>query len=79
MPLSAAELPRIRSELEALIGDMKSQGHVDEQNVSLLDDLAGKDPQGQVSIALSDENYFRKWGQHYREYCPCYPKASTGS
>ena len=71
LPLSVGELPRVRSALQALIGDLKGQGHTDEQNVSLLEDLAGEEPRGQVSLALSDDSYYRKWGQHYRESCPC--------
>ena len=70
LPLPFGRLPPIISKLNALIKDLKSQGHVDEQNVGLLQDLAGDKPNGQVSLALSNGKYYRKWGHHYREFCP---------
>jgi hypothetical protein len=70
IPLPVGDLPQARSELEALIGELKGQGHTDEQNISLLQDLAGEEPHGQVSLAISNEKYFTRWGQHYREFYP---------
>ncbi|KAK7731048.1 hypothetical protein SLS53_008850 [Cytospora paraplurivora] len=32
---------------------------------SLLQDLSGPEPLGQVSLALSRKSYFDRWGQHY--------------
>lgn len=32
---------------------------------SLLQDLSGPEPLGQVSLALSRQDYFHRWGQHY--------------
>lgn len=32
---------------------------------SLLQDLTGPEPHGQVSLALSRRDYFTRWGQHY--------------
>ena len=34
---------------------------------SLLQDLTGTEPQGQVRIALASHQEFLRWGQHYRE------------
>jgi hypothetical protein len=67
VPLSVQELPRVRSELEDLIQQLKVRGHTDERNTSLLRDLAGEDPNGQVRLAISNETYYTKWGQHYRK------------
>jgi hypothetical protein len=69
--LSVEELPRVRSELEALLGDLKGLGHTDEQNTSLLQDLAGEEPHGQIRLALSNKDYYTKWGQHYRKSYLC--------
>ena len=37
---------------------------------SLLQDLDGVDPQGQVRIALESNQEFQRWGQHYRKIRP---------
>ncbi|KKY30291.1 putative u-box domain containing protein [Diaporthe ampelina] len=37
----------------------------DARCASLMQDLAGPQPLGQVSLALSREKYLRRWGQHY--------------
>jgi hypothetical protein len=73
VPLPTQELPRVRSELEDLIKQLKARGHTDEQNTSLLRDLAGEDPDGQVRLAISNEQYYTKWGKHYRKFSPDAP------
>ena len=67
VPVPAGELPRARAKLEDLIKQLKARGHTDEQNTSLLLDLAGDDPSGQVRLAISKDKYYLKWGRHYRE------------
>lgn len=62
------ELDGPRSNLEALVKDLKASGHTDEQNTSLIQDLAGKAPHGQAGLAISTEDYFERWGKHYRKY-----------
>ncbi|KAK1982066.1 von Willebrand factor type A domain-containing protein [Colletotrichum cereale] len=37
----------------------------DPQNRSLVEDLAGEQPKGQVTLALSNAEYYTKWGVHY--------------
>jgi hypothetical protein len=63
------ELSTARSNLEALAHELKAAGHTDEQNISLFQDLAGEDPQGQAGLAISSDLYFKKWGKHYRKFC----------
>lgn len=38
---------------------------IDSQCVSLVQDLNGPEPYGQISLALSKQEYFERWGQHY--------------
>jgi hypothetical protein len=53
--------------LEALIAELKKLGHTDEENMSLLQDVAGEDPHGQVRLAISDPAFYKRWGRHYRK------------
>lgn len=62
------QLTGARWDLEALVEDLKAFGHTDDQNVSLVQDLAGEDPQGQAGLAISTYAYFRQWGKHYCKY-----------
>ena len=67
MPLKKEEdLQGRRLVLEGVINYLKREGHNDEQNTSLFQDLAGNDPHGQVRIALRG-NYYDQWGKHYCE------------
>jgi hypothetical protein len=52
-------------ELEELIQTLPAKDYSDKLNVSLMDDLAGQDPRGQVSLAVRRLDYFEKWGKHY--------------
>lgn len=58
------KLPEQEEKLGRLIDAVSTQGYTDDKNQSLLKDLQGKEPQGQISLALQLE-YFRKWGKHY--------------
>lgn len=53
------------AELPELIKQLPAQKFEDELNKSLVEDLAGEEPRGQISIALRTPEYFRKWGTHY--------------
>jgi hypothetical protein len=63
--LPARELPSKRAELAALIASMASLSYLDEPNQSLLTDLAGADPAGQISLAISTDIFYNRWGKHY--------------
>ncbi len=39
--------------------------HSDPLNQSIADDIFGKDPKGQVSLAVSRSKYWNTWGRHY--------------
>lgn len=57
---------QVTKELATLIEMLPSNNYSDALNKSLLQDLAGEEPEGQISIALNeDKGFFRKWGQHY--------------
>ena len=54
--------------LESLIKDVTSCQHKGPGVESLIAELVGEEPAGQISLALSSteqENYWRKWGRHY--------------
>ncbi|KAK2877090.1 hypothetical protein FQN49_001430 [Arthroderma sp. PD_2] len=59
------DLPDMRAKLESLIAEIKDHGHKDEYNQSLLQDIAGESPHGQISLAVSSDAYYHRWGQHY--------------
>jgi hypothetical protein len=63
--LSAKELPAKRAELETLITTISSIRYPDEGNQSLLTDLSGADPSGQISLAISTDTFYNRWGKHY--------------
>ncbi|KAF6807617.1 u-box domain-containing protein [Colletotrichum sojae] len=53
-------------QLESLVKDLPAAAFPsDPQNKSLLEDLAGAQPRGQVTLALSTPEYYTKWGVHY--------------
>lgn len=60
------QAPAKAAELDSLIAELPAQRHTeDPRNKSLIEDLAGEDPHGQVSLALGSEDYFQRWGVHY--------------
>jgi len=62
--LEATNLEVPTAELQILIQNLKSLNLSDEANQSLLSDLCGDDPHGQVTLSLKPE-YWRTWGRHY--------------
>jgi hypothetical protein len=64
--------------LRRLIEELPATRFDDEDNKSLLEDLSGEAPRGQVSLAISKQEYWVQWGGHYllsllnahaRQYC----------
>jgi hypothetical protein len=62
---AVSNIASVREQLEALIFITESTKLTDEYNASLLGDLSGSDPKGQIKLALSTQEYFDKWGKHY--------------
>lgn len=54
-----------QEELMKLIRALPAKAYTDDLNQSLVEDLAGQDPRGQISLAVNREDYFGKWGKHY--------------
>lgn len=55
----------VQKNLHSLVVKFRQNGHRDESNASLLEDLAGDNPSGQIRLAVSDSGFFHKWGKHY--------------
>ncbi|WQF86703.1 Putative VWA-Hint protein, Vwaint [Colletotrichum destructivum] len=56
----------VREQLDSLIRDLPANKFPsDPQNRSLIEDLAGEQPKGQISLALTNREYYNKWGTHY--------------
>lgn len=52
--------------LASLIQTIPARNHPsDPLNASLIEDLCGKDPKGQISIAINDFSQFQRWGCHF--------------
>lgn len=51
-------------ELNRLIRHLPAGSHDDARNQSLLEDLSGRAPHGQISLSMVSD-YFTKWGKHY--------------
>ena len=62
--ISIEMLPAKIDELNRLIRRLPAGSHDDARNQSLLEDLSGRAPHGQISLAMTT-NYFTKWGKHY--------------
>ncbi|KAL6875263.1 hint domain-containing protein [Trichoderma novae-zelandiae] len=52
-------------ELSQLIKTLPSGAFTDDLNASLVEDLSGEQPKGQISLALSKPRFFAKWGRHF--------------
>ncbi|KGQ01713.1 hypothetical protein PAAG_11560 [Paracoccidioides lutzii Pb01] len=65
MYLDANGLEKARAELDIVIKETKKLGYTDIANASLVRDLAGEDPEGQISLAISERSHYEKWGKHY--------------
>lgn len=64
--ISGTDLASVKhAELEALIALTESKRLTDELNASLLEDLSGPDPSGQIKLALSSQEFLNTWGKHY--------------
>ncbi|KAF2418041.1 U-box domain-containing protein [Tothia fuscella] len=64
-PMGVAQLPPKREELRALIDKFKRLNPRDELNISLGEDLYGTEPCGQISLAISTDAFYGRWGKHY--------------
>ncbi|KAF2092750.1 hypothetical protein NA57DRAFT_49815 [Rhizodiscina lignyota] len=62
---SKYQLSLRRQSLGQLIQYSRHFGYTDELNQSIIDDLTGEEPIGQVSLAVSSNDYFERWGKHY--------------
>ncbi|RYO74953.1 hypothetical protein DL764_010635 [Monosporascus ibericus] len=60
-----ADLKQFEAALQKLIAEIPAQHFGDPRNQSLMQDLVGESPAGQVSLALSRKEYFDRWGRHY--------------
>ncbi|KAI1098165.1 hint-domain-containing protein [Jackrogersella minutella] len=56
---------RYQPDFQRLLDNIPARLYDDEYNKSLMEDLVGDLPSGQVTLALSSEAYFRQWGCHY--------------
>jgi hypothetical protein len=63
--IKQSELTRPQVELDFLISHYKSLNLADEFTTSLLSDLCGDEPHGQIKLALSKSEYWERWGRHY--------------
>ncbi|OLN97893.1 hypothetical protein CCHL11_02598 [Colletotrichum chlorophyti] len=58
--------PKKRFDLESLIKKIPAGKFPDDpKNKSLLEDLAGPEPKGQISLAVTNPGFYAKWGVHY--------------
>lgn len=59
-------LETIKDQLNAVVSRIsKHSAYRDELVQSLFSDVAGEVPAGQISLALSSEEYYNRWGKHY--------------
>ena len=71
--LPGSELDNATNSLVKLVSKFVTSDDVGEKNKSLLKDLTGEDPEGQVRLALSSWEYYDRWGQHYSKLPTYYP------
>ncbi|KAJ9142426.1 U-box domain-containing protein [Pleurostoma richardsiae] len=55
----------IQQKLTQIIASIPANSFLDAKNSSLLQDLSGPDPKGQISLALSKKSFWLRWGVHY--------------
>jgi hypothetical protein len=58
-------LGELCAKVDCLANRIQSRSHKDVANMSLLEDLVGQNPSGQIRLALSTTDYFERWGKHY--------------
>ncbi|KLJ08708.1 hypothetical protein EMPG_15862 [Blastomyces silverae] len=63
--LTQDQLENAKQELDSMIKEIKELGYTDEENGSLVRDLAGEEPEGQISLSISTQDNYEKWGKHY--------------
>lgn len=51
--------------LRNLVAGLPAASYTDARNVSLMEDLSAPEPKGQVALALSKKEFWRRWGAHY--------------
>ncbi|QUC23766.1 uncharacterized protein UV8b_08007 [Ustilaginoidea virens] len=51
--------------LAKLMAEIPARDFDDEKNASLMLDVNGPEPQGQVSLAVNNAGFLQKWGVHY--------------
>ncbi|EFE37464.1 hypothetical protein TRV_07885 [Trichophyton verrucosum HKI 0517] len=66
----------MRTKLESLATEIKGLGHTDDYNRSIIEDIAGESPHGQIGMALSSPEFYHRWGGHYHPGPLMYGKAS---
>ncbi|RYO86104.1 hypothetical protein DL766_000553 [Monosporascus sp. MC13-8B] len=59
------DLKQFVAALRKLVAEIPAQHFCDRRNQSIMQDLVGESPAGQVSLALSRKEYFDRWGRHY--------------
>ena len=72
--VDSKDLPSKQEILTDLIKKIESKAHSDSKNQSLMEDLKGVEPNGQLSLAILNSGFFYKWGIHY---LPSYLNAHT--
>ncbi|KIW04784.1 uncharacterized protein PV09_03972 [Verruconis gallopava] len=60
-----APLTELCAKVDALASRIQVQAGNDGSMLSLIEDLVGKEPNGQIRLAVSNIDYFEKWGKHY--------------
>ncbi|KFA65290.1 hypothetical protein S40285_02715 [Stachybotrys chlorohalonatus IBT 40285] len=55
----------IGAEFAALMEDLPAQQYMDDLNRSLMEDLTGPPPHGEISLAINTKSNFYRWGVHY--------------
>ncbi|KND90618.1 Inter-alpha-trypsin inhibitor heavy chain H3, partial [Tolypocladium ophioglossoides CBS 100239] len=69
-----------KKELSQLISEIPARNYNDAQNQSLMEDLTGAEPKGQISLAINNDSYFTKWGVHYLpSYCNAHSRQICNS
>ncbi|KAH9885313.1 hint-domain-containing protein [Xylariomycetidae sp. FL2044] len=62
---SKFDLASSNAALEELLETVPAKYYSDPHNESLMEDLVGEHPAGQIKLAVSDADYFKRWGCHY--------------
>lgn len=63
--ISTNVLDKSSKALRELIANVPAKQWQDPLNTSLMEDLIGQDPKGQISMAVGENAHFTRWGQHF--------------